>query len=313
MTNYLVTGGAGFIGSYFVRCLINDTADKKIIIYDKRTYAADMNRLDGLLELVHFIKGDICNKTKVFDAISENDIDVIINFAAESHVDRSIQDSSAFALTNYLGVQVLLDCANEYWIKSGKKGYFVQISTDEVYGENLTDKPHTEESALMPGNPYSASKAAADLLIHSYIRTHGLKGLIVRPSNNFGRGQNPEKFIPMIFQNIENDTQIGIYGDGTQKRTWIHASDTSRAILSLINSGKTGIYNISGTESISNLELVKLIISFYENRGRFVFIKDRPGHDRAYFMSSDKLETEIGFKPEISLEKGLYDIFYGRA
>ena len=278
----LVTGGAGFIGSAFVRIVDNP------VVYDALTYSGRLENLQGVPHT--FIKGDIRDKEKLEKVVNDYGIDIIVNFAAESHVDRSISDPGTF-LVNVEGVVNLLNICRKYGIR------LVHISTDEVYGER---ENATEDSPLNPSSPYAASKAAGDLFIKAYVRTYGVDAIIIRPSNNYGPRQYPEKFIPKTIIRTLLGLEVPIYGDGSQVRDWIYVEDTVRLIKDLMKNGKSGeIYNLPGNNHITNLELVKLIGKIMNKEVKIKFVKDRPGHDRLYSMKS-KLKYEV-----TPLEEGL--------
>ena len=304
----LVTGGAGFIGSNFIRFLL--TADFspggsfEIINLDKLTYAGNLENLADLAESkkYHFIQGDICDGALV-DGILKDGVEGIINFAAESHVDRSIYEPDLFLRTNIMGVQVLLDAAKRHNLRR-----FVQISTDEVYGSlHPGDACFCEDFALAPNSPYAASKAAADLLVRSYFKTYGFPILITRCSNNYGPYQFPEKLIPLLISNALEDKPLPIYGDGLNIRDWIHVEDHCRAIRLILEKGRGGeIYNIGGNGERTNLEIVEEILrSLGKPKSLIRFVTDRPGHDRRYGIDFSKLKNELGWSPLVPLSHGL--------
>ena len=298
----LVTGGAGFIGSNFIKYVLSKYPHYKIVNLDKLTYAGNLDNLSDIKDNPNyqFIKGDICEKNLV-ERILENRIDVIVNFAAETHVDRSIYDPKIFVQTNVLGTQVLLESA----LKS-KIERFVQISTDEVYG-TLTNGSFTESSPLLPNSPYAASKASADLLTRSYHRTFGLAAVIARSTNNYGPYQFPEKLIPLFITNAFSDQELPLYGDGLYVRDWLYVEDHCRALDLVLHKGKIGeIYNISGNCEKANLEITELILKrLNKPKSLIKHVKDRPAHDRRYALDSTKIRDELGWKPDTSLEKGL--------
>jgi len=299
----LVTGGAGFIGSNFVRYVYERRPDWKVVNLDKLTYAGNLENLEGIEtgERYRFVRGDIADRELVGRLMEEEGIDVVVNFAAESHVDRSIEGPEVFFHTNVLGTLVLLEAARRYQLKR-----FVQISTDEVYGSTLEGK-FTEESPLNPSSPYSASKAGADCLVQSYYRTYGMDVVITRSSNNYGPYQFPEKFLPLMITNALEDKPLPIYGDGLYVRDWIHVLDHCRALEVVIEEGKAGeIYNIGGGNEKANIEVVRTILQILgKPEGLIKFVDDRPGHDRRYALDSRKMERELGWQPEISFEEGL--------
>ena len=307
MRTILVTGGMGFIGSNFVRFLLNLNQDFKIINVDKLTYAGNPENLQNLEQMspdkYAFYKADICNFDLIDEITVKESIEYIVNFAAESHVDRSINNPNIFVKTNVVGTQTLLNVAKKNQIKK-----FLQISTDEVYGSlNLKDPPFKETTRLTPNSPYSASKASADLLIRSYHKTFGLPVNITRCSNNYGPYQFPEKLIPLMINNALNGKELPVYGDGTNIRDWIHVNDHCSAILKVLLEGKAGeTYNIGGDSEINNLQLVKQILKVVEKPESLItFVKDRPGHDLRYAINHDKISRELNWNPEIKFENGL--------
>ena len=303
MVKILVTGGAGFIGSNFIRCGLQWHSDWAVTNLDKLTYAGNLENLKALENdpRYSFIKGDIADRESV-DRLLGQGFDVIVNFAAESHVDRSILDASPFTKTNVLGTQVLLEGARQHGVK-----LFLQVSTDEVYGSLGAEGKFTEESPLLPNSPYAASKAAADLLCRAYHHTYGLPVVITRCSNNYGPLQFPEKFIPLTITNILEGKTIPVYGDGLNIRDWIHTEDHCRALDLIIRRGKSGqIYNIGGNNEKTNIELVKYILDVMgKPHSLITFVGDRPGHDRRYALDTSKIEEELDWKPTIPFEEGL--------
>lgn len=296
----LITGGAGFIGSNFVHYLIRKYPHLFIINLDKLTYAGNINNIADLEGNKNhlFIKGDICDKELVNDLIK--DIDILINFAAETHVDRSIMEAGEFLRTDVFGTFVLLEASKKEKIK-----LFVQISTDEVYGS--IEKGYADELApLMPSNPYSASKAAADRLAFSYWQTYKLPVIITRCCNNYGPFQHPEKFIPLFITNALEDKYLPLYGDGLNVRDWIYIEDHCRALDFIINKGVVGeVYNISAKQFFKNIEVSKLILSYLKKSESLIkYVKDRPGHDRRYAISNKKL-LKLGWKPLVPFKEGL--------
>jgi dTDP-glucose 4,6-dehydratase len=303
MMKFLVTGGAGFIGSNFIRYLLKSHPSYQVTNLDKLTYAGNLDNLSDVEKSsdYRFIKGDICDQKLVEELVS-NDIDVIVNFAAETHVDRSLYDPKSFVLTNITGTQVLLEAALKYRIKR-----YIQISTDEVYGSVEKGDFFTEESKLLPNSPYSASKAGADLLVRSYFKTFKVPALITRSSNNYGPYQFPEKLIPLFITNALVDKELPIYGDGLYIRDWIYVEDNCKGIDLVLHKGKEGeVYNLGGGAEKTNLEITSLILQYLNKPASLVkHVKDRPAHDRRYAMECKKAEKELGFKPEVNLEKGL--------
>ncbi len=299
----LVTGGAGFIGSNFIRYVLSRHPDWEITNLDKLTYAGNLDSLRDVDSCPRylFVKGDIANR-KVVDKVLKQGFDVIVNFAAESHVDRSIIDSSPFIKTNVQGTQVLLEGARQHGVK-----LFLHISTDEVYGSLGTEGKFTEESPLLPNSPYAASKAAADCLCRAYYRTYGLPVIITRCSNNYGPFQFPEKLIPLVITNALEDKSIPIYGNGLNVRDWIYVADHCQALDLIIQQGKPGeIYNIGGNNNTTNLELVKYILNIMgKPRSLITFVSDRPGHDRRYALDTTKIRQQLHWKLTTSFEEGL--------
>ncbi|MCL0039024.1 dTDP-glucose 4,6-dehydratase [Dehalococcoidia bacterium] len=299
----LVTGGAGFIGSNFVCYLLREHPDWEVTNLDKLTYAGNLENL-GDVEgnpRYHFVKGDITDRELV-DKLLGQGFDVVVNFAAESHVDRSILDSSPFIRTNVQGTQVLLEGARQHKVK-----LFLQVSTDEVYGSLGAPGKFTEESPLLPNSPYAASKAAADCLCRAYYHTYGLPVVITRCSNNYGPFQFPEKLIPLVITNALEGKEIPVYGDGLNVRDWVHVRDHCRALDLIIQQGKPGeIYNIGGNCEETNLQLVHCILAIMAKpRSLITFVADRPGHDRRYALETSKIERELGWRPAILLGEGL--------
>ena len=304
--NMLITGGCGFIGSNFIRYELEKYDSVNIVNLDKLTYAGNLENLldvqENYKDRYTFIKGDILDAELVKQTIAENKIDIIINFAAESHVDRSIRDSSEFMRTNILGVQTLLDIAKQVGIKR-----FIQISTDEVYGD-LPDKGYfREETPIAPNSPYAASKASADMLVQAYFHTYHLPVIITRCSNNYGPYQFPEKFIPLMTINALRSKTLPIYGDGTNVRDWIHVIDHSRAIDLVAQKGETGeVYNIGANNERTNIDIAKFILRRLKKPDALIkFVKDRLGHDRRYAINADKIKSQLGWKPVYDFEDGL--------
>jgi dTDP-glucose 4,6-dehydratase len=317
----LVTGCAGFIGSNFVYYYLEKYKDRKIIGLDKLTYAGNLKNLEKLTDeqkaRFKFIKGDITNSELIEYIFEEYNIDGVINFAAESHVDRSILDPQIFVKTNVLGTQVLLDVAKKHWFdgnkwKEGKK--FLQISTDEVYGSLGPTGYFTEETPLDPHSPYSASKAAADLLVKAYHDTYKMPINLTRCSNNYGPYQFPEKLIPLMITNALEHKELPVYGDGRQIRDWLYVEDHCRAIDMVLENGKIGeVYNIGGNNERENIFIVKKIIEILReitkdediNESLIKHVKDRPGHDRRYAIDASKIKKELGWEPKTSFEEGI--------
>ena len=299
----LVTGGAGFIGSNFIRYILKKYQDYQIVNLDKLTYAGNLENLADIEgDLRHeFVHGDICDPDCVQTILAEG-VDAVVNFAAESHVDRSIIDSSVFVRTNIEGTRNLLDIS-----RKNKVGRYIQISTDEIYGSLGDSGAFTENTSIAPNSPYSASKASADLLVRSYCHTHGFPAVITRCSNNYGPYQFPEKLIPLLISNAIADIPMPIYGDGMNVRDWIHVQDHCTAIDAVLHHGRTGeIYNVGGHEELPNIEVARRILAALgKSDSLLTYVEDRPGHDRRYAIDSTKLERELGWKPRITFDDGL--------
>ena len=299
----LVTGGAGFIGSNFIRYMFQTYPDIAIINLDALTYAGNPDNLTGLSGRYRytFCHGDITDG-KTVDGILEQGVDAVVNFAAESHVDRSITDPGIFVRTNVLGTQVLLDGARKFGLRK-----YLQVSTDEVYGTLGKEGYFTEETPLSPNSPYSASKAGADLLVRAYHETFGLNVNITRCSNNYGPRQFPEKLIPLMIQNAMEDKPLPVYGDGLNIRDWLYVEDHCRAIDRVLRNGESGqVYNIGGNNEKTNIEIVSLILEkLGKPKSLITFVKDRPGHDRRYAIDSDKIRRDLGWAPRYSFESGM--------
>jgi dTDP-glucose 4,6-dehydratase len=298
----LVTGGAGFIGSNFIRYFLKEHPDWEITNLDKLTYAGNLGNLKDVEDNpgYRFIKGDITDR-ELISKILQDRFDAIINFAAESHVDRSILDASPFIETNIKGTQILLEGARQYGVAR-----FVQVSTDEVYGSTEKGK-FTEKSPLAPNSPYSASKTAADLLCHAYWKSHQLPVMITRCSNNLGPFQFPEKLIPLAVTNALENKPVPVYGDGLNVRDWIYVEDHCRALDTVLQKGKPGeIYNIGANQEKTNLELIHRLLDIMgKSRELITFVTDRPGHDRRYALDTTKISRELGWKPVYSFDKAL--------
>lgn len=304
MTTFFVTGGAGFIGSAFVRLVLDEQPDVRIINFDALTYAGNLENLTGVRESCHtFIRGDICDREAVLRAVPE-DCEAIFNFAAESHVDRSILSADEFLRTNIIGTQVLLDAAREKAVRR-----FVQISTDEVMGSlpDETDEFFTEGSPLRPNSPYAASKAAAELVVRAARETHGIDTVVTRCGNNYGPHQFPEKLIPLMIANAMNDQPLPVYGDGRNVRDWIFVDDHCRAIWLAYEKGGSGeAYNIGSRNERQNIDVVRsLLDALGKPHSLIKYVEDRPGHDRRYAIDPAKAETELDWKPLVSWEEGL--------
>jgi dTDP-glucose 4,6-dehydratase len=305
MNPVLVTGGCGFIGSNFIHHLLEIDPDLRVINLDLLTYAGNLANLADIADdpRYRFIQGDIADRETV-RGVAREGLDAIINFAAESHVDRSIDDAAPFVRTNYLGTQVLLDAAREFAVPR-----YLQVSTDEVYGSLGEAGAFSESSPLAPNSPYAASKAGADLLVRSYFHTFGLPVLITRCSNNYGPFQFPEKLIPLFITNLLRDEAVPVYGDGLHIRDWIHVRDHCSALVHVWRGGRVGeVYNIGGRSERTNLELTHRLLEVMGKAHSLIrHIKDRLGHDRRYAIDCSKLERELGWKPAITFEEGLRD------
>jgi dTDP-glucose 4,6-dehydratase len=297
-----VTGGAGFIGSNFIRHVLSLGKGYAIVNYDKLTYAGNLANLDSVAAdpAYRFIKGDIGDPISVAAAMVG--CDAVVHFAAESHVDRSIYEPGTSIETNIKGTFVLLQAARQLSIER-----FVHISTDEVYGDMRPEAFADENSPLRPSSPYSSSKAGSDLLVLSYVRTYGFPALITRSSNNYGPYQFPEKFLPLMITNALDDKPLPIYGDGKQQRDWLHVEDNCRGVLAVLERGRIGeVYNLGGIDIEENLSMARRLLRVMgKPETLFSYVQDRPGHDRRYALKCEKAETELGWKPAISLEEGL--------
>ncbi|MFD3446635.1 dTDP-glucose 4,6-dehydratase [Microbacteriaceae bacterium 4G12] len=319
MKTYLVTGGAGFIGSNFVHFMLNKYDNIKIINVDALTYAGNLENLKQVEanENYRFIQADICDKEAIATIFEENDIDYVVNFAAESHVDRSISDPEVFVKTNVLGTLNLLNIAKTNWLveddvyMQGKK--FLQVSTDEVYG-SLGETGYFEETTpLDPHSPYSSSKASADLIVKAYSDTYKMPVNITRCSNNYGPYQFPEKLIPLVMNKCLNHQDIPVYGDGLNVRDWLYVEDHCKAIDMVINGGKLGqVYNVGGHNERTNIQIVKTIIAYINKNidanvteDLITFVEDRKGHDRRYGIDPTKIREELGWEPETAFEVGI--------
>jgi dTDP-glucose 4,6-dehydratase len=298
----LVTGGAGFIGSNFIRCVLNAETRYSVVNYDKLTYAGNLANLNSISAdpRYHFAKGDICDAVSVEAAMQG--CDAIVHFAAESHVDRSIYEPAQVIETNVTGTFVLLQVARKCGVER-----FLHVSTDEVYGDLTAGTFADERFALQPSSPYSSSKAASDLLVLSYVRTFGLPALVTRSSNNYGPYQFPEKFLPLMITNALANKPLPVYGDGKQERDWLHVEDNCRAILAVLERGRIGqIYNIGGLDVEQNITMVETLLRLMDKPTSLLsFVKDRPGHDRRYALDCRKIRDELGWAPRISLQEGL--------
>ncbi|MBT8386258.1 MAG: dTDP-glucose 4,6-dehydratase [Ignavibacteria bacterium] len=304
MKNILITGGAGFIGSNFINYILDEHSDYNIVNLDKLTYAGNLENLvtsEGKKNY-KFVKGDIANAELVNSLFQKYDINYVINFAAESHVDRSILDSEIFFRSNVLGTNVLLEAARKF---STEK--FVQISTDEVYGSLGAEGLFTEDTPIHPNSPYSVSKASADMMALAFYHTYGVPVVITRCSNNYGPFQFPEKLIPLMIINSLNGKKLPVYGDGMNIRDWIYVADHNKAIERVFEKGMIGeVYNIGASTEMPNIEIIKLILNkLGKSEDMINFVKDRPGHDRRYAIDSSKIKNELGWEPLFSFEEAI--------
>ena len=300
----LVTGGAGFIGSNFVRYMVNKYPDYQIFNLDLLTYAGNLENLKDIENKsnYHFVKGDIADRDFVNKLFEDEKFDYVLNFAAESHVDRSITNPEIFVQTNIQGTLVLLDAAKKFSVKK-----YLQVSTDEVYGTLGETGYFTETTPLAPNSPYSASKTGADLLVRAYHETYDLPVNITRCSNNYGPYHFPEKLIPLMIINALHDKELPIYGDGLNVRDWLHVEDHCQAIDLVLHKGRNGeVYNVGGNNERTNIEIVKTILKQLGKPESLIkFVKDRPGHDRRYAIDATKLREELGWKPKYTFETGI--------
>lgn len=309
MAKFLVTGGAGFIGGNFLHIMVNKYPNDQYVCIDALTYAGNMETLEPIMNNSNFkfVHENICNREEVYKLFEKEHFDYVINFAAESHVDRSIENPEIFLKTNILGTEVLLDACKKYGIKR-----YHQVSTDEVYGDLPLDRPDlffTENTPIHTSSPYSASKASADLLVLAYHRTYNLPVTISRCSNNYGPYHFPEKLIPLMIQKALRDEPLPVYGNGENVRDWLYVGDHCNAIDLVVRNGKDGeVYNIGGHNEKSNLEVVKTILKALNKPETLItYVKDRPGHDLRYAMDPTKIETELGWKPEYNFETGIQE------
>ncbi len=307
MKKLLVTGGAGFIGSNFLFYMLDKYADYKIVCLDTLTYAGNLSTLESILENPNFtfVKGDIADKKCVDELFAKEKFDIVVNFAAESHVDRSIENPEVFLVTNILGTQTLMDACRKYGVER-----YHQVSTDEVYGDLPLDRPDllfTEETPIHTSSPYSASKASADLLVQAYHRTYGLPVTISRCSNNYGPYHFPEKLIPLMIANCLNDKDLPVYGEGLNIRDWLYVEDHCKAIDLIIHKGKVGeVYNIGGHNEMANIDIVKLILQELDKPETLIkYVTDRKGHDMRYAIDPAKIHNELGWLPETKFAYGI--------
>lgn len=309
MSKFLVTGGAGFIGGNFLHIMVNKYPNDEYVCLDALTYAGNMETLAPIMNKPNFkfVHENICNRKAIYELFEEEHFDYVINFAAESHVDRSIENPEIFLETNIVGTSVLMDACRKYGIKR-----FHQVSTDEVYGDLPLDRPDlffTETTPLHTSSPYSASKASADLLVLAYHRTFKLPITISRCSNNYGPYQFPEKLIPLMIQKASNNEPLPVYGNGANVRDWLYVGDHCTAIDLVVRNGRDGeIYNIGGHNERTNLQVVKTILKALGKPESLInYVKDRPGHDLRYAIDPKKIETELGWKPEFNFDTGIVE------
>ena len=307
MAKFLVTGGAGFIGGNFLHIMVNKYPNDEYVCIDALTYAGNIETLVPIMNKPNFkfVHENICNRKAVYELFEKEHFDYVINFAAESHVDRSIENPEIFLVTNIIGTSVLMDACRKYGIKR-----FHQVSTDEVYGDLPLDRPDlffTETTPLHTSSPYSASKASADLLVLAYNRTFKLPVTISRCSNNYGPYQFPEKLIPLMIQKAKNDESLPVYGNGANVRDWLYVGDHCTAIDLVVRNGRDGeVYNIGGHNERTNLQVVKTILNALGKPESLInYVKDRPGHDLRYAIDPHKIETELGWKPEFNFDTGI--------
>lgn len=303
----IVTGGAGFIGSNFIFHMLNKYPEYRVICLDKLTYAGNLSTLVSVMDKTNFrfVKLDICDREGVFHLFEEEKPDIVVNFAAESHVDRSIEDPGIFLQTNIMGTATLMDACREYGITR-----YHQVSTDEVYGDLPLDRPDlffTEDTPLHTSSPYSSSKAGADMLVLAYYRTYGLPVTISRCSNNYGPYHFPEKLIPLMIANALNDKSLPVYGDGSNVRDWLYVEDHCKAIDLIIHIGRVGeVYNVGGHNEMKNIDIVKLIChELGKPESLITYVSDRKGHDRRYAINPTKIHRELGWLPETKFEDGI--------
>lgn len=318
MRNLLVTGGAGFIGSNFLHYVLNRYKEIQVVNLDALTYAGNLENLEDIAQdsRYTFVKGDICDRKLVEEIFRQHNIDTVVNFAAETHVDRSIVHPEQFLASNIMGTQVLLEAARKSWGKNSGDKYsrhyksgvkYLQVSTDEVYGALGKTGMFTEHTPIAPRSPYSASKAGADLMVQAYYETYGLPVQITRCSNNYGPYQFPEKLIPLMIYSCCRDIPLPIYGDGLQVRDWLYVEDHCAAICAVLERGTVGeVYNIGGNNEKTNLEIVRLLISkLGKTEDMISYVMDRPGHDRRYAVDSTKIISDLGWKPQYDFQSGM--------
>lgn len=303
----MITGGAGFIGSNFIYYMLSAHPEYRLVCLDSLTYAGNLRTLEAAMknDCFKFVKGSITDRDLVFKLFDEEKFDIVVNFAAESHVDRSILDPGVFLTTNILGTQVLMDACREY-----KVGRYHQVSTDEVYGDLPIDRPDlffTEDTPIHTSSPYSASKASADLLVLAYFRTYGLPVSISRCSNNYGPYHFPEKLIPLMIVNALHDKPLPVYGTGENIRDWLYVEDHCRAIDLIVHKGRVGeVYNIGGHNEMKNIDVVKLVLAELGKSEKLItYVKDRAGHDQRYAIDPTKIHNELGWLPQTKFKDGI--------
>ncbi len=318
MKNVLVTGGAGFIGSNFVHYLLKHYADIHVINLDVLTYAGNLENLVSVQEdpRYSFVKGDICDRKQLDELFERNQIDTVVNFAAESHVDRSIMNPEIFLMTNIIGTQTLLEAAKHAWKVEPDNKYsseylpgvrYLQVSTDEVYGALGKTGTFTETTPLSPNSPYSASKASADMIVRAYHETYGMPVNVTRCSNNYGPYQFPEKLIPLMINNCLHEKKLPVYGDGMQIRDWLYVEDHCSAICAVLEKGKVSeIYNVGGNNEKANIEIVSTLLhTLGKDESLITHVQDRPGHDRRYAIDNTKITSQLGWSPSYTFEEGM--------
>ena len=318
MKNVLVTGGAGFIGSNFVHYLLKHYADIHVINLDVLTYAGNLENLVSVQEdpRYSFVKGDICDRKQLDELFERNQIDTVVNFAAESHVDRSIMNPEIFLMTNIIGTQTLLEAAKHAWKVEPDNKYsseylpgvrYLQVSTDEVYGALGKTGTFTETTPLSPNSPYSASKASADMIVRAYHETYGMPVNVTRCSNNYGPYQFPEKLIPLMINNCLHEKKLPVYGDGMQIRDWLYVEDHCSAICAVLEKGKVSeIYNVGGNYEKANIEIVSTLLhTLGKDESLITHVQDRPGHDRRYAIDNTKITSQLGWSPSYTFEEGM--------
>jgi dTDP-glucose 4,6-dehydratase len=316
--NILITGGAGFIGSNFIHYILKEYESIQIVNLDVLTYAGNPENLDTVVQdpRYTFVKGDICDRVLIERLFKEYHFNTVVNFAAESHVDRSITEPELFLKTNIIGTQTLLDIAKHNWSIEPDNKYcreylkdvkFLQVSTDEVYGALGNTGMFTEKTPIAPNSPYSASKASADLIVRAYHETFGMPVNITRCSNNYGPYQFPEKLIPLMIHNSTQNKPLPVYGDGLQIRDWLYVEDHCSAIDTVLQKGKNGeVYNIGGNNEKANIEIVRLILArMGKDDSLITYVKDRPGHDRRYAIDNTKITSELGWVPRLTFDEGI--------